>query len=469
MKAGTPLEIRLRSDDTAHGFPSSAPTSNVELPKRGAGVATVTFTPKAGRYTFECSQAVRRRPRVHARLDRRERVVHGCACHACCGSASDLSGRRSWSPCSRSPFASALLPRSCGRPCPATRCPASPRCEFEEFRLGLDDFLEVETAGRRARARLQRHELRRVPQRAGDRRRRHDRRDARRPARRERAVRDARRHRRDALPPVLDPDARLSAHRAGGRQRVRAPRADSAVRRRARRGDSRRDAARARGSDRSRPRRRVAAARRASSTSPPASARIGRFGWKAQHATLLAFGADAYRNEMGITNDIFSREVAFGVSAERMRVCDPIPDPEDIRDPRTRPPRHRQLRELHAVPRAGGARRLERDRRASASRCSPPIGCATCHVPALTTGPSANPLFDRKPVPLFSDLLLHDVGTGDGIVQGHGGGERDPDARRSGGCGCAGRCCTTARRRRSKTPSAGTPARPISRAGVSTI
>ena len=34
--------------------------------------------------------------------------------------------------------------------------------------------------------------------------------------------------------------------------------------------------------------------------------RVGRFGWKAQHATLLAFSADAYRNEMGITNDLFS-------------------------------------------------------------------------------------------------------------------------------------------------------------------
>ena len=39
-------------------------------------------------------------------------------------------------------------------------------------------------------------------------------------------------------------------------------------------------------------------------------------------------------------------------------------------------------------------------------------------MPALTTGPSANPLFDRQPVPLFSDLLLHDIGTGDGIRQG---------------------------------------------------
>src|SRR4029077_7989063 len=33
--------------------------------------------------------------------------------------------------------------------------------------------------------------------------------------------------------------------------------------------------------------------------------RIGRFGWKAQQATLLAFSGDAYRNEMGITNDLF--------------------------------------------------------------------------------------------------------------------------------------------------------------------
>jgi CxxC motif-containing protein (DUF1111 family) len=38
-------------------------------------------------------------------------------------------------------------------------------------------------------------------------------------------------------------------------------------------------------------------------------------------------------------------------------------------------------------------------------------------VPALVTGRNANPLFDQKPVPLYSDLLLHDVGTGDGIEQ----------------------------------------------------
>jgi cytochrome c oxidase subunit II len=55
-KAGTTLEIRLRSDDTSHGFHIVGTDVDLELPKRGRGVATVTFTPKAGRYTFECSQ-----------------------------------------------------------------------------------------------------------------------------------------------------------------------------------------------------------------------------------------------------------------------------------------------------------------------------------------------------------------------------------------------------------------------------
>jgi hypothetical protein len=62
--------------------------------------------------------------------------------------------------------------------------------------------------------------------------------------------------------------------------------------------------------------------------------RVGRFGWKSQHATLMAFGADAYRNEMGITNDLFPTELAFGISTEQMRQCDPIPDPRMCASPR---------------------------------------------------------------------------------------------------------------------------------------
>ena len=56
VKAGTQLEIRLQSDDTAHGFRIIGTDIDLELPKRGRGVATATFQPQAGRYTFECSR-----------------------------------------------------------------------------------------------------------------------------------------------------------------------------------------------------------------------------------------------------------------------------------------------------------------------------------------------------------------------------------------------------------------------------
>jgi len=144
--------------------------------------------------------------------------------------------------------------------------------------------------------------------------------------------------------------------------------------------------------------------------------RVGRFGWKAQHATLLAFGADAYLNEMGITNDLFQRESIHGIDLEQMRRCDPFPDPED-RVERATGRRgidnfESFMRFLAAIPR-GHSDEATRD----GERLFGAIGCAACHVPVLTTGTSANPLFDRRPVPLFSDLLLHDIGTGDGIRQ----------------------------------------------------
>ena len=144
--------------------------------------------------------------------------------------------------------------------------------------------------------------------------------------------------------------------------------------------------------------------------------RVGRFGWKAQHATLLAFGADAYRNEMGITSELFPNEFAFGVSDEQMRRCDPIPDPEDRPDPATR---RRGIDNFESFMKflAPVARARVDATTLAGERTFAAIGCAACHVPILTTGPSSNPLFNRRPVPLFSDLLLHEVGTGDGIPQ----------------------------------------------------
>lgn len=144
--------------------------------------------------------------------------------------------------------------------------------------------------------------------------------------------------------------------------------------------------------------------------------RVGRFGWKAQQATLLAFAGDAYRNEMGITNDLFPREYAFGVADADMNRCDTHPDPEDVRDPLTR---RRGIDNFEAFMKflAPIARGPVDETVRDGERVFQAIGCAACHVPALATGPSVNPLFNRKNVPLFSDLLLHDIGTGDGIEQ----------------------------------------------------
>ena len=57
VKADAPVEIRLRSDDTDHGFRILGTDINVIIPKRGKGTATVTFQPpNPGRYVFECSK-----------------------------------------------------------------------------------------------------------------------------------------------------------------------------------------------------------------------------------------------------------------------------------------------------------------------------------------------------------------------------------------------------------------------------
>ncbi len=145
--------------------------------------------------------------------------------------------------------------------------------------------------------------------------------------------------------------------------------------------------------------------------------RIGKFGWKAQQATLLAFAGDAYRNEMGITNDLFPEEVALGVNPAALRLCDPTSDPEDVRD---RVTGLRGIDNFESFMKflAPVGRGAVGEKERQGERVFGEVGCGSCHVPALRTGPSANPVFDRKSVPLYSDLLLHDIGTGDGIEQG---------------------------------------------------
>jgi CxxC motif-containing protein (DUF1111 family) len=147
------------------------------------------------------------------------------------------------------------------------------------------------------------------------------------------------------------------------------------------------------------------------------TARVGRFGWKAQMSTLRAFAAGAYRDEMGIANELFPEENAPNGNASLLPLVDIVPDPEDFPDPITRRSgvdNFTNFMRFLAPPPRGAITASVQQGEAIFSQ----IGCASCHTPVLMTGANAHPAFDRKPVPLFSDLLLHDVGTGDGIGQG---------------------------------------------------
>ena len=148
------------------------------------------------------------------------------------------------------------------------------------------------------------------------------------------------------------------------------------------------------------------------------SSRIGRFGWKAQHASLNAFSADAYLNEMGVTNEIFSHENAPNGNAALLAEADKFSDPEDKASTTTSKPDFiltaDYMRLLAPVPRATANASIIKGELIFRE-----LGCAVCHVPSLKTGSSPIAALSNRPVDLYSDLLLHDMGSlGDGIVQG---------------------------------------------------
>jgi CxxC motif-containing protein (DUF1111 family) len=158
--------------------------------------------------------------------------------------------------------------------------------------------------------------------------------------------------------------------------------------------------------------------------------RGGRFGWKNQQASLLSFAADAYKNEMGITSPLQPDENTFN-GVVLGPEFDPIPGLEDDGDDV----------ELFAVfmratkaPPVDAARAATADAQAGSNLFNQ-IGCATCHVRNFTTvapGTAINggefivpAALGNKVIHPFSDFLLHDVGTGDGIVQNGGANTRN--------------------------------------------
>jgi CxxC motif-containing protein (DUF1111 family) len=168
----------------------------------------------------------------------------------------------------------------------------------------------------------------------------------------------------------------------------------------------------------------------------PGTNRIARFGWKNQQASLLSFSADAYVNEMGITSPLQPTEnTNMGVS---VAAFDTVADPEEeatAAEP-FGPDVEAFARFMRStkVPSRDTVLAATANSVAGASLFTS-IGCASCHTPTITTAP-AGTVFNGgkfvvtaalgdKIIHPYSDFMLHDVGTGDGIIQNGGAATRN--------------------------------------------
>jgi CxxC motif-containing protein (DUF1111 family) len=157
----------------------------------------------------------------------------------------------------------------------------------------------------------------------------------------------------------------------------------------------------------------------------PGTTGVGRFGWASQHASLLSFSADAYRNEMGITSPLQPNDNTFLGDP----VDDGVPDPED---------KGKEfgsdvesftsfMRSLSAPPRLLPEDKKERNEIEEGFKVFRSSGCSACHIPEMETaseGTLLNGKTFRVPKALankkfhpYGDFLLHDIGTGPTILR----------------------------------------------------
>jgi CxxC motif-containing protein (DUF1111 family) len=152
----------------------------------------------------------------------------------------------------------------------------------------------------------------------------------------------------------------------------------------------------------------------------PGQLGIGRFGWKDQHASLLSFVADSFLNEIGITNPLQPDEVTL--------LCNAAREPNDVRGQDGLYGIDRLARFVRALKAPARDQALAATPQAqSGSALFDKIGCASCHVRSMQTATAGTRIDGGTFVVLpplgavtfhpYGDFLLHDVGTGDGIVQ----------------------------------------------------
>src|SRR5947207_9118486 len=159
----------------------------------------------------------------------------------------------------------------------------------------------------------------------------------------------------------------------------------------------------------------------------PGQFRNGRFGWKDQDASLLSFAGGAYLNEMGITNRLNTAEVTT--------LCDDVPDTTRCNnnanvvcaeDPDNDIDAFAEFMRATKAPSRDARLAATNDAQTGASLFHS-IGCDICHINTLTTAAAGTVInggafvvpaaLGSKIIHPYSDFLLHDVGTGDGIAQ----------------------------------------------------
>lgn len=145
--------------------------------------------------------------------------------------------------------------------------------------------------------------------------------------------------------------------------------------------------------------------------------KVGRFGWKAQVATMLTFSGDASLNEMGLTNALVMTENAPNGNQALLAQFDLVPEPEDFEDGEG----FTRIERMDDFQRFLGAPPQTPKSGMTGEALFNSIGCAVCHVPSFTTGAAPEAALSGKVIRPYSDFLLHDMGAlGDGIVQGMG-------------------------------------------------
>jgi CxxC motif-containing protein (DUF1111 family) len=174
---------------------------------------------------------------------------------------------------------------------------------------------------------------------------------------------------------------------------------------------------------------------------------ITRFGWKAQNKSLQIFAGEAYNVEMGVSNQLFPQDRPLpeedqqgtGLPASCLNLSGKG-YPEDTSNP-TLTPNAAVLDDLSAFanfmrflapPPTGGVvlngLPVSAESLSNGSSLFSAVGCATCHNPTPGTTQVSNfaPALSNVPVPAFSDIEIHHMGTrlADNVLQGSAAGDQ---------------------------------------------